>query len=243
MSDQENRSSNPVPRLWHCHNARSLRPLWAMAEMGMEYELIELPFPPRIFQKDFLATNALGTVPYFEHGDINMTESSGILQYLVEINRQQNHNAGETDLGIEPGHPDFANYLNWLFHSDATLTFPQTIVMRYAVLEPEERRLPQAVADYAKWYIARLRRLDATLLEREYLCDNRFTVADIAIGYALYFGSVLGLDKRYSTQVNEYLARLTARPAFQQVVVIGEENSPFTPEMREAIHVYTDAAF
>ena len=209
-----------------------------MAEMGMDYELIELPFPPRIFQKDFLATNALGTVPYFEHGEINMTESSGILQYLVEFNRLQNRGSDHSapDLGIRPEHPDFANYLNWLFHSDATLTFPQTIVMRYAILESEERRLPQAVEDYAKWYIARLRRLDAVLLERDYLCDNRFTVADIAIGYALYFGDVLGLSKRYSSQVSEYLARLTERPAFKEVVVIGEENSPFTPEMREALN-------
>lgn len=216
--------THPKPKLWHCHNARSLRPLWAMAEMGMEYDLIELPFPPRIFQKEFLGTNVLGTVPYFEHGDISMTESSGILQYLVETNRL---NKSAPDLGLTVGHPEFADYLNWLFHSDATLTFPQTIVMRYAVLEPKERQLPQAIEDYGKWYIARLRKLDAHIIDREFLVDNRFTVADIAIGYALYFGSLLGLHKDYSPQVTDYLKRLIERPAFKEVVVIGEENSPF----------------
>lgn len=212
------------PKLWHCHNARSLRPLWAMAELGMDYELVQLPFPPRIFQKEYLGTNVLGTVPYFEHGDITMTESSGILQYLVEINRL---NSVHPDLGIKAGHPEFADYLNWLFHSDATLTFPQTIVMRYTKLEPEERKLPQAVEDYSKWYIARLRKLDAHIIDKSFLCDNRFTVADIAIGYALYFGDLLGLSKDYSPQVTDYLARLVERPAFRQVVVLGEENSPF----------------
>ena len=181
------KNSDIRPKLWHCHNARSLRPLWAMAEMGIDYELIELPFPPRVFQKDFLGTNVLGTVPYFEDGEISMTESSGILQYLVERQRL-NGVSVQWDLGLKSSHPEFADYLNWLFHSDATLTFPQTIVMRYTRLEPEERKLPQAVEDYAKWFIARLRRLDAHIAKREFLCDNRFNVADIAIGYALYFG-------------------------------------------------------
>jgi hypothetical protein len=31
-------------KLWHCSGARSLRPL---EEMGLEYELEILPFPPR----------------------------------------------------------------------------------------------------------------------------------------------------------------------------------------------------
>ena len=34
-------------KLWHCASARSLRPLWTLEEMGLEYELEVLPFPPR----------------------------------------------------------------------------------------------------------------------------------------------------------------------------------------------------
>ena len=207
-------------KLWHSHNARSLRPLWAMEEMGFDYELELLPFPPRVFQKEFLGVNALGTVPYFEDGDTNMTESSGICHYLVE--RYQRY-----DFSLQADHPEYGDFLNWMYHSDATLTFPQTIVMRYTHLEPEERKLPQAIEDYGKWYIARLRRLDAHIIDREYLCDGRFTIADIAISYALFFGELLGLDKDYSPQVKDYLARMKQRPAFKKVQVIGEEMSPF----------------
>jgi glutathione S-transferase len=207
-------------KLWHSHNARSLRPLWAMEEMGFDYELELLPFPPRVFKKDFLGVNALGTVPYFEDGDTNMTESSGICHYLVE--RYQRY-----DFSLQADHPEFGDFLNWMYHSDATLTFPQTIVMRYTHLEPEERKLPQAIEDYGKWYIARLRRLDAHIIDREFLCDGRFTIADIAISYALFFGELLGLDKDYSPQVKDYLARMKQRPAFKKVQVIGEEMSPF----------------
>ena len=34
-------------KLYHCSDARSLRPLWALEEMGLEYELINMEFPPR----------------------------------------------------------------------------------------------------------------------------------------------------------------------------------------------------
>ena len=34
--------------LWHCVDARSFRPLWALEELGLSYELKMLPFPPRV---------------------------------------------------------------------------------------------------------------------------------------------------------------------------------------------------
>lgn len=196
-------------KLWHCKDARSLRPLWTLEEMGVPYEVETLPFPPRVLRKDYLAINPLGTIPYFVDGDVHMTESSGICLYLVE-------RYGRRDLGLAAGHPEYGDYLNWLFHSDATLTFPQTIVLRYTALEPPERRLPQAAADYRKWYIARLRLLDAHIKDREFLCDGRFTIADIAVGFALYLGRTLGMGDDYQPQTRAYLDRLEQRPAFQR---------------------------
>ncbi len=207
-------------KLWHCHNSRSLRALWAMEEMGLDYELEVLPFPPRFFQKDYLDVNALGTVPYMVDGETHMTESSGIPLYLVE-------RYGKYEFGLKADHPEYGDYLNWLFHSDATLTFPQTIAIRYTILEPKERQLPQAADDYRKWFLARLRRLSAHIKDREYLVDGRFTVADIDIAYALYLGELLGFSKDYEPHINDYLQRMKARPAFQKVVVIGEEDSNF----------------
>jgi len=207
-------------KLWHCHNTRSLRPLWAMEEMQLPYELEVLPFPPRVFKKEFLAINPLGTVPFFQDEKTNMTESSGICHYLVEKYNQH-------DFGLKPDHVQYGDYLNWLYHSDATLTFPQTIVLRYSILEQGERRIPQAVDDYAAWFIARLRRLDTHIETREFLCDGRFTIADIAVGYALHLGQSLGLAHNYSPQVTDYLGRLQSRPAFQKASTIGAEHSIF----------------
>ena len=207
-------------KLWHCHNSRSLRALWALEEMGFDYDLEVLQFPPRFFDKDFMGVNVLGTVPYFVDGDTHMTESSGIPLYLVE--RYQKY-----DLGLKYDHPEYGDYLNWLFHSDATLTFPQTIYLRYTLLESAENLQPKVANDYKKWYLARLRRLNAHLQEREFLCDKRFTVADIAITYALYLGEIQGFANEYEPHVNDYLQRMKARPAFQKSVVMGEAESNF----------------
>ena len=201
-------------KLWHCSGSRSLRPLWALEEMGLDYELEVLPFPPRMFNRDYLGVNSLGTVPFFVDGETEMTESAGICQYLVDRYEQY-------DFGLRPDHPEYGAYLNWLHHSDATLTFPQTIAMRYYHLEPTPEK--QGVADdYAKWFIARLRRLDTHLENNAYLVDDRFTIADIAVGYALYLGRFLKFSDRFQPQTAAYLERLMERPAFQRADGKGE---------------------
>ena len=199
-------------KLWHCRGARSLRALWALEEMGLDYEVEIMPFPPRIFKPEYLEVNPLGTIPYLEDGDTRMTESTGICHYLVERYQQY-------DFGLKSDHSEYGDYLNWLYHSDATLTFPQTIAMRYFHLEPTPEKQPVAV-DYGKWFYARLRMLDAHIKDREYLCDNRFTIADIAVGFALYLADALKLgeacNREFTPQVADYLARLKERPAFQR---------------------------
>lgn len=195
--------------LWHCKDSRSLRPVWALEELGLDYELKTLKFPPRVFHKDYLAINPLGTIPYMIDGSTEMTESSAICHYLVE--KFHRH-----DLGLRPDDPEYGNYLNWLYHSDATLTFPQTLVLRYGQFEPDDRKQPQVVEDYRQWYLARLRKLDAHIIDRQFLCDERFTIADIAVGYALFLGEFSGAAKDYSPQTKAYLERLKSRPAFQR---------------------------
>ena len=37
----------PVMKLYHCKDARSLRALWTLEEMGLAYELVNMKFPPR----------------------------------------------------------------------------------------------------------------------------------------------------------------------------------------------------
>src|SRR5580658_1101978 len=124
--------------LYHCTDARSFRPLWALEEIGLPYRLEMLPFPPRFLKREYLAINPLGTIPLLIDGETRMTESAAICQYLGDR------------------------------YSAPPLTVPQTIVLRYGSLEPPERRLPQAAADCKRWTLARMRAFGTLMAGAEY---------------------------------------------------------------------------
>lgn len=176
----------------------------------------------------YMKINPLGTIPYFidAEGDVRMTESCGIPQYLVT-------KYGPTPLCVTPDEAEYGTYLNWLFHADATLTFPQTVVLRYTQQEPG--RADKAAEDYGNWYIARLKMLDNTLADgREFLVGGRFTIADIVITYALFLGCGFGFDLRYKPQTLAYMERMKARPAFAQAQEMQEaSHAAFTAEHGE----------
>lgn len=192
--------------LWHCPDARSFRPLWAMEELGLVYQLHLLPFPPRVRQPEYLEVNPLGTIPAFKDGDTFMTESAAIVQYLAT-------RYGPTELAVAVDDPAYGAWLNWLHFGEATLTFPQTLVLRYRQFEPGKAEV--VADDYAKWFLSRLRHVDRALDAGEWLCADRFTAADISVGYALLLANSLQLSAKFSPAVAAYWERLKARPAFQ----------------------------
>jgi len=204
-------------KLWHCAGSRSIRPLWTLLEMGLDFELETMQFPPRFVHPGYTELNPIGTVPYFTDSSdpdnlVSMTESTGISQYLVD-------KYGPTDLAVMPSESAYGEYLNWLHRSDATLTFPQTLVLRYTVLEPEATRLPKVAEDYTKWFFSRLRSVELALSDgREFLCADRFTLADISVGFALHFADLLSLKGGFKSHTLAYYERLKQRPSFQKSI-------------------------
>lgn len=197
--------------LYHCIAARSFRPLWLMEELGLPYALRMLPFPPRVLAPAYLDENPLGTVPLLIDGDTRLTESGAMCEYLAVRH-------GPTPLAVRPGEAGYGDWLNFLHFGEATLTFPQTLVLRYSRFEPAARRQPQVVEDYAKWFHARLKTLEGRLAGADFLCAGRFTAADVCVGYALLLASHLGLDDRFKPAVSAYWQRLRERPAFRRAL-------------------------
>lgn len=198
--------------LYHCHNARSFRPLWTLEEMGLPYELKMLPFPPRELSPDYLGVNPLGTVPTFLDEAVRMTESAAICQYLVT-------RYGPSPLAVAPTEPDFGPYLNWLYFGEATLTFPLAVVLRYSLFSPPERRLDQVAADYSRWFLARLRGIDAVVSKQPTMCAGRFTAADISVGYALLLAAFTKLDAKFTPAVAAYWSSLKERDGFRRAMI------------------------
>jgi glutathione S-transferase len=194
-----------LPVLYHCGDARSLRCLWAAEEAGMEVDLRVLPFPPRAFAPEYKEVNPLKTVPGWVENGVVLTESAAICERIAQ----------GSALEVRPDEPDYWPYRNWLHRSDATLTFPLAVVIRYTRVEPPERRLAQAVEDYKAFFAGRVRSIEATLSDgREWLCAQRFTIADICVGYAAFLARTLNAEDTLGEATVAWLDRLTARPAF-----------------------------
>ena len=194
-------------KIFGCNDSRHVRPLWTAEEMCLDYELEMLPFPPRFFKKEYLDTNILGTVPYLKDEQVEMTESVAMCTYLCE-------KYGPSDLIVSPDEDDYADYLNWLAHSDATLTFPLTVYLRYAL---QEVGVADAAAEgYKRWFLARLRLLEKKLASREYLCSDRFTLADICVSYAIYLATSLNVNEALKPNIARWSEKLFDRDAFKR---------------------------
>ena len=202
--------STELPVLYTCAGSRGLRATWAAEEAGVAIDLRLLPFPPRFQAPEFLETNPLGTVPMLVDGETAMTESCAIAHYLAS-------KGGDRSLVVEPDEADYAAYLDFTYHADATITFPQTVYMRFALFE-KDKGWSEAGQAYAKWFWKRLVKLEQRLENREYLCADRFTVADICCGYALILARKVGLDEGVPATLKAYRERLTAREGYLRAV-------------------------
>ena len=200
------------PVLYTCARSRGLRATWAAEEAGADIDLRILPFPPRYLAPEYLAINPLSTVPMLvvgpEDGGARMTESCAIAHYLASKD-------GPSDLVIAPGERDYAEYCDFTYHADATITFPQTVYMRFVLFE-KDKGLEEAGHAYAKWYYKRLIKVEQRMEGREFLCGDRFTVADICVGYALILSQSVGLDEGVPESLKAYRERLTSRPGYQR---------------------------
>ena len=204
-----------TPILYPCARSRGLRATWAAEEAGVEIDLRILPFPPRYLAPEYMAINPLGTVPMLVDGETKLTESCAIAHYLATRD-------GYTELTVAPGERDYGEYCDFTYHADATITFPQTVYMRFVLFE-KDKGLQEAGHAYAKWFHKRLIKVEERLKGREYLCDDRFTVADICVGYALILAQSVGLDEGVPNSLKAYRERLTARPAYSRALAREEQ--------------------
>lgn len=196
--------------LYTCAGSRGLRATWAAEEAGTEVDLRLLPFPPRYQSPEYLEINPLGTVPMLVEGTVTMTESCAIAHYLAA-------KGSHSSLIVTPEEADYAAYLDFTYHADATITFPQTVFMRFALFD-KDKGWSEAGEAYAKWFWKRLVKLEQRLETRQYLCADRFTVADICCGYALILAAKVGLDEAVPQSLTEYRDRLMAREGYRRAV-------------------------
>jgi glutathione S-transferase len=194
-------------KLYGYRNGRTLRALWALEEVGAEYEYVEVDvIHGEGRQPSFLKINPGGKVPVLDDGGIIVTESAAICMHLAE-----KHPASR--LLPPAGTAERTECYKWISFVLTELDALLWTIAKHRFGLPKERRVP-AVIDCAIWeFEAALKILAAGLGNRVYLVGTSLTVADIIAGHTLLWASSARLEVGAEPLVR-YLNALKMRDAF-----------------------------
>ena len=161
-----------------------------IAEMGIDIETIEIDLMGGENRQDsYLKKNPSGQLPALELDDGSfLAEITVICEYLDELN-------GHTNLiGINP--QERAETKMWTRRIDLQIIEPLTNGFRYAegydLFKDRLHLIPDAADDLKAIAQERLAWLDKQLDGKEFICGDRFSLADIMLYCFLHFGSTVG---------------------------------------------------
>lgn len=187
---------------------------WALHEAGADYEQVVFDWPTR--PAILAQLNPMNKVPTLVHHHGNetgghdhvVTECAAICHYLAETH---------PEAGLLPDAHEKASYFRWLFFAAGPLE--QAVVARAMGWEVPEGK--SGMAGFGSLDLT-LDNLDAWFATNDYVCGNRFTMADTYVGsqfiWGLRFGSI---PERPSFRA--YVERCTARPAYREGLAIDQQ--------------------
>ena len=191
-------------KLYGYRNGRTLRVLWTLEELALEYEYVEVDVLKGEGRKPaFLEINPGGKVPVLDDGGTVITESAAICLHLAEKHP-------EGGLLPQAGMERTACYERISFVL-TEMDAPLWTIAKHRFGLPVERRVP-AVIETAGWEFKQAAKLLASDLgDRSYLVADRFTVADVLAAHTLLWARSARLA--FSDSLGRYLDGLLSRPA------------------------------
>lgn len=203
-------ATQPELILHHAARTRSIRCRWLLEEMGVSYTLAQAPY--RATPEETAAyreLHPLAKIPALEHGDTTMFESVAIMQYILAV-------FGPSELELRPGDPDYGRFLQWLHFGEGGMSMPVTMLLAHTALLPEEHR-NAGIAAWAKAETDKhLTALEQSGIAKDsYLVADRFTAADISVGYMLYLLKIIRQFGDAPDSVKAYFRRITARDSWK----------------------------
>ena len=178
--------------LYGGERTRAASVVWYLEELAIPYEYKKLDIRTGENKKpEYLAINPMGKVPALVDGDFSIWESGAILWYLAAKYGQI-----PSDLTTQ------GQTIQWILFANSTLANGLFLEDR------REKEMPRLLIP-----------LNEILQENSYLMGEKFTVADVAVGYYLYMARLLFiLDWQEYPSVLDYLERLSQREAFKDTV-------------------------
>lgn len=163
-------------------------------------------------QDSHLARNPAGQIPTLELEDGRfISEITAICEYLDETT------PGGSLIGSTP--EERAETRMWVRRIDLNIVENMANGFRFGeglpVFKDRLHCVPQAAADLKAIAREKLEWLDGLMEDREFICGDRFTLADILLFAFLEFGQNVGqpLDAKCA-RLQAWYARIATRPAF-----------------------------
>ena len=187
--------------LYEMGTSRSLRCRWTLKEIGLEYKSIEDRSLLR--SNELKKIHPLGKMPAAFIDGMRLFESSAICNYIADQTK-------EVNLIAKTGTWSRALHDQWvLFNFTELEAWLWSTAVNTFVL-PEDERIPDCIPQNTKMFKKGAIALDQYLANQDYFVENRFTVADIIIGYTLNWARRMELVKDFKS-INFYLERLLSR--------------------------------
>lgn len=197
----------------HLRMSQSERVVWLCEELGIDYELKvynrckdTMMAPP-----EYKALHPMGTAPVITDGDLALSESGAILEYI-------DGKYGGSKLSPGPDDPDFAQHLFWLHYTNGT--FMASIMMQAAAHHLGATEMPAMATERIDrcWQLA-----EDQLGKTPFFGGSKLTTADINMVFVLttmrsYGQTPLG-DR---PNIAAYLKRIGEREAYQSAMAKAE---------------------
>lgn len=187
--------------------SRAFRPLWMLEELALPYRLESIDF--RAGETETTAyheINPNGKIPTLIDGELKLVESMAINLYLASrYGREQGfwpeEAAGE---GLA---------YQWSFWVMGELELPLLTLLQHKRMLPAEQRDPIKVRQSEGAIRRPLSILQSALAGRDYLLDERFSVADLNVAAVVIWSKPARVSLTDYPDLKSWLERCTTRPA------------------------------
>ena len=191
-------------RLYEFGPTRSIRARWTLQELGVDFEPVTVNLVAGEHRRpEFLKINPAGRIPVLVDGDLTLTESVAIVQYLAE--KFPEGRLLPDDLA------ERARVYRWLLFAATELEQPLWRITRHTSLYPEDRRLPADVLIARQEFKEMAAVAERDLDGREFVVGDRATIADFVLAYTLDWGGEAGLLDEFPA-LRAYMERMYGRP-------------------------------
>ena len=194
-------------KVYYAPQSRAVRTVWLLEEIGQPYTLEKFQLGQKEMRgPEYTRINPNGRVPTLVDGDVTLSESTAIAQYL----------AAKYAPALAPGpqEANFAEFLQWLHYAEGMIMPPINNYVVETILLPPDRRNEEIAMRALKLLNRTLSAAEQHMEGRDFLSGG-FTIADTITGHAVIMARRLGADFSPLPNLSSYADRLEAQPAFK----------------------------